>query len=98
MFIDFLHRFVIDHINCYYFRLMTYSIRENKTVRPRVRLDNRNLWKDKMLCSVPIDQTSILSYDVASERKITPCNKIDNPLVVCNFKGNVLMCVTTLCI
>ena len=26
MFIDFLYRFVIDHINCYYFRLMTYSI------------------------------------------------------------------------
>ena len=26
MFIDFLHCFVIDHINCYYFRLMTYSI------------------------------------------------------------------------
>ena len=26
VFIDFLHRFVIDHINCYYFRLMTYTI------------------------------------------------------------------------
>ena len=26
MFIDFLHHFVIDHINCYYFRHMTYSI------------------------------------------------------------------------
>ena len=26
MFIDFLHRFVIDHINCHYFCLMTYSI------------------------------------------------------------------------
>ena len=26
MFIDFLHRFVIDHINCYYFYPMTYSI------------------------------------------------------------------------
>ena len=23
VFIDFLYRFVIDHINCYYFRLMT---------------------------------------------------------------------------
>ena len=31
MFIDFLHRFVIDHINCYYFRLMTYSIGENQS-------------------------------------------------------------------
>ena len=26
MFIDFLYRFVIDHITCYYFRLMAYSI------------------------------------------------------------------------
>ena len=31
MFIDFLPRFVIDHINCYYFRLMTYSIGENQS-------------------------------------------------------------------
>ena len=31
MFIDFLHRFVIDHINCCYFRLMTYSIGENQS-------------------------------------------------------------------
>ena len=26
MFIDFLYRFVIDNINCYYFRLLAYSI------------------------------------------------------------------------
>ena len=32
MFIDFLHRFVIDHINGYYFRLMTYSIGENQSI------------------------------------------------------------------
>ena len=31
MFIDFLHRFVIDHINCCYFRPMTYSIGENQS-------------------------------------------------------------------
>ena len=31
MFIDFLHRFVTDHINCCYFRLMTYSIGENQS-------------------------------------------------------------------
>ena len=31
IFIDFLHRFVIDHINCYYFRLMAYSIGENQS-------------------------------------------------------------------
>ena len=27
----FLHRFVIDHIACYYFRLMTYSFGENQS-------------------------------------------------------------------
>ena len=26
VFIDFLYRFVIDHITCYYYRLMAYSI------------------------------------------------------------------------
>ena len=32
VFIDFLHRFVIDHITCYFFfRLMTYSILENQS-------------------------------------------------------------------
>ena len=31
VFIDFLHRFVIDHIHCYYFRLITYSIGENQS-------------------------------------------------------------------
>ena len=31
VFIDFLHRFVIDHITCYFFRLMAYSILENES-------------------------------------------------------------------
>ena len=31
MFIDFLHRFVIDHIHCYYFLLTTYSIGDNQS-------------------------------------------------------------------
>ena len=30
MFVDFLHRFVIDHINCCYFWLVKYSIGENQ--------------------------------------------------------------------
>ena len=37
-----------------------------------------------------------LSYDVASGSEITPCNKIDTPLVVYNFIGNVLTSITTL--
>ena len=31
MLIDFLHRFVIDHIACYYFRLVACSIGENQS-------------------------------------------------------------------
>ena len=37
-----------------------------------------------------------LSYDVASGSKITPCNKIDKPLVVYIFTGNVMTSITTL--
>ena len=36
-----------------------------------------------------------LSYDVASGSEITPCNKIDKPLVVYRFTGNVMTSVTT---
>ena len=37
-----------------------------------------------------------LSYDVASESEITPCNKICKPLVVYRFSGNVMTSITTL--
>ena len=39
----------------------------------------------------------LLSYDVASANEITPCNKIDKPLVVYRFLGNVMTSITTLC-
>ena len=43
---------------------------------------------------------SHLSYDVASGSEITPCNKIDKPLVVYRvvyrFTGNVMTSITTL--
>ena len=35
------------------------------------------------------------SYDVASGSEITPCNKIDKPLVVFRFTGNVMTSITT---
>ena len=38
---------------------------------------------------------SILSYDVAFGSEITPCNKIDKPLVVYRFSGNVMVSITT---
>ena len=37
-----------------------------------------------------------LSYDVASGSEITPCNKIDKPLVVYRFMGNIMTSITTL--
>ena len=37
-----------------------------------------------------------LSHDVASGSEITPCNKIDKPLVVYRFSGNVMTSITTL--
>ena len=37
-----------------------------------------------------------LSYDVVSGSEITPCNKIDKPLVVYRFTGNVMTSITTL--
>ena len=44
MLIDFLHRFVIDHIACTIFGLWRVQSEKIKAVRPRVRLDNRNPW------------------------------------------------------
>ena len=34
-----------------------------------------------------------LSFDVASWSEITPCSKIDKPLVVYRFSGNVMMSI-----
>ena len=37
-----------------------------------------------------------LSYDVTFGSEITPCNKMDKPLVVYRFTGNVMKSITTL--
>ena len=37
-----------------------------------------------------------LSYGVASGSEITPCNKIDKPLVVYRLSGNVMTSIATL--
>ena len=46
--------------------------------------------------SLAPDTYLILSYDVASGSEITPCNKIDKPLVVYRYTGNVMTSITTL--
>ena len=42
------------------------------------------------------NKTLLFSYDVASESEVTPCNKIDKPLVVYRFMGNVMTSITML--
>ena len=37
-----------------------------------------------------------LSYDVTSGTEIIPCNKIDKPLVVYRFSGNVMTSIATM--
>ena len=41
-----------------------------------------------------IEIKNCLSYDVTSGREITPCNKIDKPLVVYRFTGSVMTAIT----
>ena len=48
MFIDFLYRFVIDHIVVTIFVLWHTQSEESILVRPRVKIANRNPWYDKM--------------------------------------------------
>ena len=43
-----------------------------------------------------VARTTFLSYDVAPGSEITPCNKIDKPLVVYRLTGNVMTSITTL--
>ena len=39
---------------------------------------------------------NMLSYDIASGGEIKQCNKIDKPLVVYRFSGNIMRSITTL--
>ena len=41
-------------------------------------------------------QNCFLSYDIASGSEITLCNKINKPLVVYRFFGNVMTSITML--
>ena len=47
------------------------------------------------MITIPLNYLN-LSYVVASGSEITPCNKVDKPLVVHRFSGNVMTSVTTL--
>ena len=51
---------------------------------------------ESTLVKIPHCWKSHLSHDVAPRSEITPCNKIDKPLVVYRFTGNVMTSITTL--
>ena len=59
--------------------------------------ENRQIVPNQRLLQFCCFQTiNILSYDIASGSEITPCNKIDKPLVVYRFSGNIMKSITTL--
>ena len=58
---------------------------------------NMNIIKNESAFPVTYKKNVFLSYDVASESEITPCIKIDKPLVVYRFTGNVMTSITTVC-
>ena len=55
-----------------------------------------NLIDKKIHCIHNFMHNFFLSFDVASGSEITPCNKIDKPLVVYRFTENVMMSITIL--
>ena len=61
----------------------------------------KHSWYDLNICSSNIfkcfEHIECVSYDVASGSEITPCNKIDKPLVVYRLTGNVMTSIRTLC-
>ena len=74
----------LEHQNCHNYKI---SLKWNK------------LWGDfenEMCTLIYCKLDIILSYEVASGNEITPCNKIDKPLVVYRFSGNVMTSIITL--
>ena len=50
-----------------------------------------------LLAEIDTTKFHLISYDMASRSEITPCPKIDKPLVVYRFSGNIMTSITTLC-
>ena len=64
----------------------------------KTRLDKTALLstQNTYFLSVLLSHISHFYYDVASGSEITPCNKINNPLVVYRLTGNATTSITTL--
>ena len=61
-----------------------------------ISIDVKTLLKRSQKKTRYVEVLSSLSYDVASESEITSCIKINKPLVVYRFMGNVMMSIITL--
>ena len=90
----------------YYEGIFTHGVRPANHQRYCVETEYRRCWspnrlrtnRDKLKTGKDKEGQNYqaLSYDVASGSEITPCNKIDKPLVVYRFTGNVMTSITTL--
>ena len=78
---------------------LTTSVARKRRVQPSPQFVERKTWDQVTVLHCVLEQDLLyaaLSYDVASESEITPCNKICKPLVVYRFSGNVMTSKTTL--
>ena len=57
---------------------------------------SHNIHFDFAACSMHNTIYYTLSYDIESGSEIKPCNKINKPLVVYRFTGNVMTSITAL--
>ena len=56
----------------------------------------RFVGRNGQIKSLSLQRKQNLSYDVASEREITPCNKIDKQLMVYRLSVNIMTSTKTL--
>ena len=67
-----------------------------KSVKQIPRFDISDICTVCMMVFLNFTENPI-SYDVMSGNEITPCTKIDKPLVIYGFTGNIMMSITKFC-
>ena len=76
---------------------------ETTLIIAKQQQQKRSFQKGHMFTNISAQNTTALmlvatlSYDVASGSEISPCNKVDKPLLVYRFLGKVMTSITTLC-
>ena len=61
-----------------------------------LRLKITRVSKQQIIALYFVSETVLRFYNLETFSEITPCNKIDKPLVVYRFSGNVMTSITTL--